>query len=54
MPSRKQRRREAKSIRHEYETVYLVGEGNELRPEEVPEELLERPKAERVRSLFQG
>ena len=37
MPSRKQKRREAKSKRHEYEFVYLDSEGNEL--EEPPEEL---------------
>jgi len=38
MPSRKQKRREAKSKRHEYEFVYLDSEGNEL--EEPPEDLL--------------
>ena len=38
MPSRKQKRREAKSKRHEYEFVYLDSEGNEL--EEPPEELV--------------
>ena len=43
MPSRKQRRREAKSKRHEYEFVYVDSEGNEL--DEVPEEL--EPKRER-------
>jgi len=37
MPTRKQRRRDAKSKRHEYEFVYVDGEGNEL--EETPEEL---------------
>jgi hypothetical protein len=47
MPSRKQRRRIAKSKRHEYEFVYVDGEGNEL--DEVPDELLEaeKPKASR-------
>ncbi len=35
MPSRKQRRREVKQKRHEYEFVYVDGEGNEL--EELPE-----------------
>ena len=35
MPSRKQRRRELKQKRHEYEFVYVDGEGNEL--EELPE-----------------
>lgn len=42
MPSRKQRRREAKTKRHEYEFVYLDSEGHEL--EEPPEEATERPK----------
>ncbi|MDX6467182.1 MAG: hypothetical protein QOI27_2222 [Gaiellaceae bacterium] len=35
MPSRKQRRRELKQRRHEYEDVYVDAEGNEL--EELPE-----------------
>ena len=34
MPSRKQRRRRAKELRHEY--VWEDAEGNELDPEEVP------------------
>jgi hypothetical protein len=43
MPTRKQRRREAKERRHEYETVWVDSEGNEL--EEPPEEALaERPR----------
>ena len=45
MPTRKQKRRESKSKRHDYEFVYLDGEGNEL--DEVPEEL-EQPKKERT------
>ena len=44
MPTRKQKRRELKSKRHDYEFVYLDGDGNEL--DEVPEEL-EQPKKER-------
>jgi len=36
MPTRKQRRRAAKEKRHEYETVWVDAEGNEL--EEPPEE----------------
>jgi len=35
VPTRKQRRRELKQKRHEYEFVYVDGEGNEL--EELPE-----------------
>ncbi|HVP75716.1 MAG TPA: hypothetical protein VMS63_06820 [Gaiellaceae bacterium] len=38
MPTRKQKRREAKSKRHEYEFVYLDAEGNEV--EGPPEELV--------------
>ena len=34
MPSRKQRRRQAKERRHEYEVVYLDEEGNEVEPDE--------------------
>jgi len=41
MPSRKQRRREAKSKRHEYEFVYVDAEGNELDADEVPEDVLD-------------
>ena len=40
MPSRKQRRRELKSKRHQYEFVYVDAEGNEL--DEAPPELLEQ------------
>jgi hypothetical protein len=40
MPSRKQRRRELKAKRHEYEFVYVDAEGNEL--DEAPPELLEQ------------
>jgi hypothetical protein len=32
MPTRKQRRREAKAKRHEYEFVYVDDEGNEVEP----------------------
>ena len=38
MPTRKQRRRSQKERRHEYETVWVDSEGNEL--EEAPEELV--------------
>jgi hypothetical protein len=44
MPTRKQRRREAKSKRHDYEIVYVDEEGNEVEP--APEEL-EAAKTER-------
>jgi hypothetical protein len=42
MPTRKQRRRSQKERRHEYETVWVDGEGNEL--EEAPEEAASTPE----------
>ena len=45
MPSRKQRRRELKAKRHEYETVWVDAEGNEL--DEPPPELLEQEQKQR-------
>jgi hypothetical protein len=48
MPNRKQRRRELKAKRHDYEFVYVDAEGNEL--DEVPEELAQKPKRERASS----
>jgi hypothetical protein len=42
MPTRKQRRRASKERRHEYETVWVDGEGNEL--DEPPEELAAAPE----------
>ncbi len=41
MPTRKQRRRALKERRHEYETVWVDAEGNEL--EEAPEEVEAAP-----------
>jgi hypothetical protein len=40
MPTRKQRRRDLKSKRHQYEFVYVDADGNEL--DEAPPELLEQ------------
>jgi hypothetical protein len=45
MPSRKQRRRAQKERRHEYETVWVDAEGNEL--DEPPEEELAATPAKR-------
>jgi hypothetical protein len=45
MPTRKQKRRELKSKRHEYEFVYVDEEGNEL--DEVPDDLREPAKKAR-------
>ena len=42
MPSRKQRRRAQKERRHDYETVWVDAEGNEL--EEPPEDLPAAPE----------
>ena len=42
MPTKKQRRRTQKERRHEYETVWVDGEGNEL--EEPPEEPAAKPE----------
>jgi hypothetical protein len=44
MPTRKQRRREQKSKRHEYEFVYVDSEGNEV--DDAPEDAVE-PKKDR-------
>ncbi len=46
MPTRKQRRRAQKERRHEYETVWVDAEGNEL--EEPPEEAAAPEKRERA------
>jgi hypothetical protein len=45
MPTRKQRRRAQKERRHEYETVWVDEEGNEL--EEPPEDLVTEPQERR-------
>ena len=41
MPTRKQRRKRQKELRHEWEEVYVDAEGRELEPEEVEEILPE-------------
>ncbi len=45
MPTRKQRRRDLKSKRHQYEFVYVDAEGHEL--EEPPSELVEQEERRR-------
>ena len=47
MPSKKQRRRRAKGLRHDYEYVYVDEEGQEVDPGEVE---VERPAARAERS----
>jgi hypothetical protein len=48
MPTRKQRRRDLKSKRHQYEFGYVDADGNEL--DEPPPELLEAEQAKKERS----
>ena len=48
MPTRKQRQRKQKSKRHEWETVWVDDEGNEL--EEPPEEVVERDREKKERA----
>jgi hypothetical protein len=48
--NRKQRRRRAKSKRHEYEVVYLDSEGNEVEPEEVEPSRASKPTSTSQRS----
>ena len=50
MPSRKQRRREAKTKRHEYEFVYVDADGNELGADEVPEDLVDSKQRDERRN----
>jgi hypothetical protein len=52
MPSRKQRRRRQKSLRHEYEFVYVDEEGHEV--ETPPEAGEPRPKGGAERGRGQG
>jgi hypothetical protein len=51
MPTRKQRRRQQKSRRHEWEYVYVDEEGREV---EVDPEELERPKDEKPKAKQQS
>src|SRR4051812_45684675 len=48
MPTRKQKRRELKSKRHEYETVWLDEEGNQL--DEPPPDVLEQEEKKKDRT----
>jgi hypothetical protein len=44
VPTRKQRRRQAKERRHEYEYVYVDDQGNEIERPAVPEDSPSKPK----------
>ena len=46
MPTRKQRRKREKELRHEWEEVYVDAEGRELDPQEVEEVLPAKPTSE--------
>jgi anti-sigma factor RsiW len=48
MPTRKQKRREAKSKRHEYEFVYVDDEGNEVEAPEPPARNGTKPAAKKA------
>ena len=50
MPTRKQRRRQAKNKRHEYEYVYVDEEGNEVEVAEDDVKAERRPRATAARS----
>ena len=47
MPSKKQQRRRAKAQRHDYETVYVDEEGNEVDPEEAEAFTATKPSVKR-------
>ena len=55
MPTRKQRRRQQKLKRHEWEEVYVDDEGNELDPEEAEQLVATRqPKQRNARAAQAG
>jgi hypothetical protein len=54
MPSRKQRRRRAKELRHEYEVVYVDSEGREVEPPPQAERKPERQNGDRASTAGRG
>ena len=54
MPTRKQRRKRQKELRHEWEEVYLDAEGRELEPEEVEQILPPKPTREARKPAARG
>ena len=54
MPSRKQRRRQAKERRHEYEVVYVDDEGREIEIDEAELEERRNGKAKRTEPAARG
>jgi hypothetical protein len=47
MPTRKQRRRRQKELRHEYELVYVDEEGREVTPDDLPDSAAPKRDARR-------
>jgi hypothetical protein len=54
MPSRKQRRRRAKELRHDYEVVYVDSEGREVEPPPQEERKPERQNGDRGKHAGRG
>jgi hypothetical protein len=54
VPTRKQRRKRQKELRHEWEEVYVDAEGRELEPEEVEEILPAKPTRPERRPAARG
>ena len=54
MPTRKQRRKRQKELRHEWEEVYVDAEGRELEPEEVEEILPPKPARQERKPAARG
>ena len=54
MPTRKQRRKRQKELRHEWEEVYVDSEGRELEPEEVEEILPPKPSRQERKPAARG
>jgi hypothetical protein len=54
MPTRKQKRRDAKSKRHEYEVVYLDDDGNEVEAPEEPARNGAKPAARKQAPAARG
>jgi hypothetical protein len=54
VPTRKQRRKRQKELRHEWEEVYVDSEGRELEPEEVEEILPAKPARQERKPAARG
>jgi hypothetical protein len=54
VPTRKQRRKRQKELRHEWEEVYVDAEGRELQPDEVEEILPAKPTRQERKPAARG